>query len=395
MSLIKQLQRDLAKQKPDKAYDIRDSKTKGFLIRVYVSGQASYVVEYARGKRLTLGSIGKLNLKQAEQKAIKTQLDYKDGIEVNPKRLKDSEIKTFGDFLDKEYIPWFKAHRKPPYGNLRNLAPFKAYRSKKLDEITPRLIEKWSTQQLLQDKKPSTVKRYINTLKASLSKAVEWEYIKTHPLSGLKQIKTDDLERTRFLSDAEDKRLMQVIDEREHLIRAKRKSANEWRKERGKKLLPDLESLPFADYLKPIVLVAKNTGMRKGEILALRWSDVSFTARIITVRGETAKSSKTRHVQLNSFIYDVLQAWRQQSDDEVLFPIQSFHKAWGAVLKETKIKDFTFHDLRHDFASKLVMAGVNLKTIQELLGHADLTMTLRYAHLTSSHKAAAVEKLVK
>lgn len=70
-------------------------------------------------------------------------------------------------------------------------------------------------------------------------------------------------------------------------------------------------------------------------------------------------------------------------------------KAWKGVLKAANVSAFRFHDLRHTFASKLVMAGVDLNTVRELLGHKSITMTLRYAHLAPEHKAAAVETIVK
>ena len=70
-------------------------------------------------------------------------------------------------------------------------------------------------------------------------------------------------------------------------------------------------------------------------------------------------------------------------------------KAWGAIKEAAKIKNFRWHDMRHHFASRLVMEGVDLNTVRELLGHADIKMTLRYAHLAPEHKARAVEKLDK
>jgi integrase len=151
------------------------------------------------------------------------------------------------------------------------------------------------------------------------------------------------------------------------------------------------------------VLVALNTGLRKGEIFGLRWSDVDLLGAQITVRGEGAKSGQTRYVPLNTEALDVLQRWQGATPDENGFvfpgrvegePLDDVKKAWRAVVKAAKLQRFTFHDLRHTFASKLVMAGVDLNTVRELLGHADIEMTLRYAHLAPAHKAAAVAKLV-
>ena len=76
-------------------------------------------------------------------------------------------------------------------------------------------------------------------------------------------------------------------------------------------------------------------------------------------------------------------------------PLTDIKSAWLALVGVAKLTAFRFHDLRHSFASKLVMAGVDLNTVRELLGHADLQMTLRYAHLAPEHTAAAVEKLVR
>jgi integrase len=156
------------------------------------------------------------------------------------------------------------------------------------------------------------------------------------------------------------------------------------------------------DHVTPIVLLALNTGLRKGEIFGLTWGDVNLVGAMVTVRGEGAKSGQTRYVPLNAEALKVISEWQAGgAADDLVFPgrgdgepLDDIKKGWAPIVKAAKLEQFTFHDLRHTFASKLVMAGVDLNTVRELLGHADIKMTLRYAHLAPEHKAAAVAKLV-
>ena len=184
---------------------------------------------------------------------------------------------------------------------------------------------------------------------------------------------------------------------------AKREAANAWRRERGYAEWP----ADNPDHLTPIVLVALNTGLRKGELFNLRWTDVDLVGAQLTVRGEGAKSGQTRHVPLNAEALETADTSGAPADsttlDGYVFPgrvdsndgrLDDVKKAWVPIVKAAKLDAFRFHDLRHTFASKLVMAGVDLNTVRELLGHSDLKMTLRYAHLAPEHKAAAVAKLV-
>jgi integrase len=144
-----------------------------------------------------------------------------------------------------------------------------------------------------------------------------------------------------------------------------------------------------------MVLLALNTGMRRGELTQLTWADVDLTAKRATVRAGYAKSGKARHLPLNSEALSVLKTYKKQHDGKgPIFGVKSVTTSWGSLMLAAQIHDFRFHDLRHTFASKLVMASVDLNTVRELMGHSDITMTLRYAHLAPEHKAAAVEKLV-
>lgn len=152
-------------------------------------------------------------------------------------------------------------------------------------------------------------------------------------------------------------------------------------------------------YLAAIVTIAVHTGMRKGEILGLEWPRVDLsTSRITLYR---TKSGKPRGVPINRAVYEVLIALESDPARRagLLFKKRD-DRAWGQIrrafegaLTKAGIKEVRFHDLRHTAASHLVMRGATLQEVKELLGHADLTMTLRYAHLSPAHLRGAVERL--
>jgi integrase len=145
-----------------------------------------------------------------------------------------------------------------------------------------------------------------------------------------------------------------------------------------------------------MVLLSLNTGLRRGELTSITRGDVDLRAKVVAICGGYSKAGRARHIQLNSEAIEVLKRYKKQHSGEGrIFTVHSVKKAWGELLTKAKISGFRWHDLRHSFASRLVMKGVDLNTVRELLGHSSLTMTLRYAHLVPEHKAAAVEKLVR
>jgi integrase len=145
-----------------------------------------------------------------------------------------------------------------------------------------------------------------------------------------------------------------------------------------------------------------NTGMRRGEILTLRWNQV----RNGFIYLEKTKTKNRREIPINADFSEVLDQIRREHvkreknfpTDEYVFLYGSRHikrldRAFQGALKNAQIEDFRFHDLRHCFASHLVMRGASLKEVQELLGHKTMTMTLRYAHLSQENKKKAVNLL--
>ncbi len=164
-------------------------------------------------------------------------------------------------------------------------------------------------------------------------------------------------------------------------------------KKRHENLLPPL--IHFGDHLTPAVLLSMNTGLRRGEVLKLRWGSVDFNRRLITVEGRNAKNRQTRHVPLNEEAMNVLRCWREQSGGsaKVFDVVTRFQTAWKKLLLRAGIAHFRWHDLRHHFASRLVQRGVPLNTVRDLLGHSSVGMSLRYAHLAPDQRREAVAKL--
>src|SRR5262249_41688396 len=148
---------------------------------------------------------------------------------------------------------------------------------------------------------------------------------------------------------------------------------------------------------RPMVLAALHTGLRKTEQLSLEWSDIDFHQQQIKVR--KSKSGKSRIIPMTQGVTEALRelAKVRLIDNSFVFPGEKpgtsrtdLPKYWEDYLRQAQIENFRWHDLRHTFASRLVMAGVDLYSVKELLGHSDFKMTLRYAHLAPGHLKSAV-----
>ena len=150
------------------------------------------------------------------------------------------------------------------------------------------------------------------------------------------------------------------------------------------------------DHLKGIIILALNTGMRKGEILYLRWNDVDFDKLFIFIK--TSKSGVARKVPMNAMVVESLKKIKRESDYVFCNPktkerIKDVKTAFKAACRRAGINDLRFHDLRHTAATYMVTGGVDLVTVAEILGHADIKMTMRYAHPTPENKRKAVNVL--
>ncbi len=216
--------------------------------------------------------------------------------------------------------------------------------------------------------KPATINRFLATIKHMFTKAVEWDMVEEEVYKRVRKVKLleENNRRLRFLSQEECQKLMESCDK--HLL--------------------------------PIVVTALNTGMRKGEVLSLKWDNVDMKHGFILL--DRTKNGERREIPINETLREVFQSLPRRLDGKFVFydpktgsPYQDIKHSFGSALRRAGIQDFHFHDMRHTFASHLVMQGVDITTVKELLGHKTLTMTLRYAHLAPSHKVNAVNILDK
>ncbi len=302
------------------------------------------------------------NYREAQALLIKRKQGVLDGKEPEVKRIKSY---CFFELKD-EYLKW--AERQKSYKSKKGFVEqlCKEFGNLPLRNFGTRLVDQFVTKRLEQGNKPATVNRIMATLKHMFSKAVEWEMVEEETLKRIRRVKLlkENNKRSRFLEEEE---CQILIDSAE-------------------------------PHLKPILITALNTGMRKTEILTLTWDNVDLKHGFILLN--VTKNDERREIPVNETMRQMLVNLPRRLDVHYLFfdavsgkryidVKTSFHTA----CRRAKIRDFRFHDLRHTFASHLVMAGVDIMTVKELLGHKTLAMTLRYAHLAPSHKSKAVEML--
>lgn len=383
----------LAKAAPKvNPYELRDANVPGLFVRVQPSNVKTFYVSWARGRRRAIGKVGVLTVEGARIKARRILLDAQEHGE--PSIATKKRAATLGEFFRDYYKPHALAHHKDATGNLKAIeVEFGNLFDRPLTALSPFDFEKYRLRKL-KAVKAATVNRHFDRIRAVLMAAVKWGHNATNPLDGIKAAKVDEEPIVRFLTAQEEERLRKALAARDAKMRAERESANRWRAARGYELFPEVGEDGFGDHLTPMVLLSVNTGQRRGELRQIMWADVDLTRALLTIRGGYAKSRRTRYVPLNSEAVDVLHRWRRQcGQGERVFGIARVDKAWKAVLAAGGIDAFRWHDLRHHFASRLVQRGVDLNTVRELLGHADISMTIRYSHLAPEQKAAAVARL--
>lgn len=320
---------------------------------IYKVKDKYYIDFYADGRR-TRKAIG--SKRDAENALTAVKADILRG----EFRFKRETRKRFEDFAG-EYLEYAKANKRSWARDEITLKHLKSFfKEKLLSKITPKDIEDYKRERL-EKVKPPTINRELAILKFMFNLARRWKYTDENPVKEVK-----------------------FFQERQLAIRT-------LNKEEAVMLIK-----AASEHLKPIIILALNTGMRRGELINLKWNDIDFDNHFIYIK-ET-KTGMTRKIPMSPLAEKTLKNIERKCEFVFKSPrtksgLKHIRTAWYNTCERAGIEDFRFHDLRHTAATWMVAAGIDLVTVKEILGHTNIKTTMRYAHPTPGNKRRAVNAL--
>ncbi len=325
-------------------------------------GSPNWWVRYADPNgRIVRESTGTSEKTLAKKVLAKKRVLVVEGRHLDKKQIPKT---TFFELCEQYWELWGKYKRMKGLSHMLEIWK-KGFGNVPVSELHQQRVEKFLNERMTEKKlSPATRNRHLAHLSSLFNRGKEWGLITSNPAQGIKPLRENGA-RTRFLDGDEIERLLGAASES----------------------------------FRPILLTALHSGMRRGEILNLKWADVDFKNSIITV--QESKSGKKRMLPMDDTLCETLGVLPTRFQQGYVFPSPvkegqpryDFRRQFGNAVKKSDIDNFRFHDLRHTFASHLTMSGVDLMTVKELLGHATLTMTMRYAHLAPDHRMRAIKTL--
>jgi integrase len=347
-----------------------DSKTPGLQVRVTSNGVKTFCVfrkVHGKPERVTLGRFPDMTVEQARKRAAEVNAEIAKGESPASKRRENRAEMTFAEFWN-EYLERYARIRKKPRTVEEDEKTYRNYLSglagRKLSKIT-----KADCQRLHHDlaKRTSgaTANRALAVLSGALSVAQDWGYLRgENPAKGVKKFKEHG--RDRFIQSDDLPRFWQA--------------------------LLDEPNRDLADFFMAALL----TGARRSNVLAMRWADVSLDRA--EWRIPETKNGEPLIVPLVPELVNLLRERRRLATSEWVFPgdgktghLVEPKSAWKRVLQRAGIENLRIHDLRRTLGSNMAAAGVNTITTARTLGHKTLTMALRYQHLGTDPRRAAIE----
>ena len=272
---------------------------------------------------------------------------------------------TFNEFVEALYRPWARAN-KASYKKADEvyLKPILTeFGPIELSAVQAINVEAYKQQRTAtatrfnRARKPASVNRELECVRRIFSYAIECGILEDNPAASVRKLRAQNA-RNRYLSHEEESQLISILQRR-------------------------------GGYLYSLVVLAIETGARKGELINLEWSQFNRLAGTIWL--PQTKTGRPREVPLSHRAMRAIE--RQQGQDEKrIFPIRDFKKAWASVLSRVGIENFKFHDLRHTAATRWAEAGADIFTIAALLGHHNIQTTMRYSHSGLNRMRQVVEK---
>lgn len=320
-----------------------------------VPGSREWWIRYAdAGGRIRREKVGSLEDAEARLKIRKQEAK----LGTLPRLARQRRPTLFNKIAD-DALAYADEHKRSAKDDHSRMIKLKEWFGEcQADCVTPREIERHFE---AEDWASATWNRYRALLSLTYRLAIRASKVKENP-ARLVPHKTENNGRVRFLSREEEENLRKVIRQN----------------------LPERESE---------LDLALQTGLRLGEQYTAKWRDVDFERRVVTVPLD--KGGQTSHVPLSkAALRALLDLHRLHGQGVLVCGGRCSPRSWfEAAIEEAKIKDFTWHCLRHTFASRLVMTGADLRTVAELLRDRTLAMVMRYAHLAPDYKLAAVERM--
>jgi integrase len=345
---------------PDKASSQR-RRERGIFERPPKSGiwWVRYVDEFGRLHREKVGPKGlAVRVYQKRKSQIRERRFFPEQIRQRDVLVVDA----IADYLNKREATLRHFYHYRRYGRYWSAA----LQSKTLRQVLPDDIERYVAVRI-REAAPATVNRELAFLKCLFNDAIANRKVESNPVRAVRLLRENN-QRVRFLTDEEEQRLQAAL------------SAGDW----------------------PPVAVALHTGLRQSEQFNLKWENIDFDTGIVTVT--RSKHGELRHIPMNDQVRQILRTLPSRQTSEWVFPSRTgrtpidvhnfLSRKFMPAVRRSHIENLHWHDLRHTFASRLVMAGVDLRTVQELMGHKTITMTIRYSHLSARHQYEAVQRLL-
>ena len=334
-------------------------------VRANTPGQGTYYLRYkdATGKTChqKLGRTEDMSIADARKRAKTEKAQIALGADPRGEAKRQREVPTLNDFFSDTYLPhaiprkrsWkrdeqlFRLRIAGKFGHLR------------LNQLSRQSIQSFHTDLLDEGLSAASCDHHIKVLRRMLNLAIEWELLEKNPIKGI-QLFNQDNKVEHYLNDEQLDRLLTVLREDDNRSICR------------------------------IAMFLLSTGCRLNEALQATWTQIDRKNRVWRIPALNSKSKRMRSVPLNDSALHVLDQLDTEGEFEHVFinrqtrkPYVNIAKVWSRIRDKAGLPHLRLHDLRHGFASLLISGGRTLYEVQQILGHSDPKVTMRYAHLSS------------